>query len=60
MIYRFWFRPWRYEQDREDVRSDDDGNVTFNWLQQRPVDTTERPPTPVEAAGTTDPWGISG
>jgi hypothetical protein len=58
VIYRFWYRPWRYEADREDIRSED-GAVTFNWIQQRPVDNTERPPTPVEEAGTTDPLGVT-
>lgn len=56
-------RKFRRSDDcREDVRSNDlvdggDGKVTFNYLQQRPVDNTERPETPLEAAGTTDPWG---
>lgn len=51
-------KPWRNEDEREDVISDD-GDVVFNYLQQRPVDTTERPETPLEQAGTTDPWGIT-
>lgn len=56
-VWMILFR-WRREQDREDVQSKD-GKVTFNWLQQRPVDTSARPVTPVEQLGTTDPWGIS-
>lgn len=49
---------YRCDEDREDVRSRD-GKVLFNYLQQRPVDTTERPQTPLEQAGTTDPDGIT-
>jgi len=36
-----------------------DGTVIFNYIQQREVDTTERPPTPLEEAGGTDPDGIT-
>ncbi len=53
--------PWRIPrspEDREDVRSKD-GKITFNYLQQREVDNTERPPTPLEEIGTTDPDGIT-
>jgi hypothetical protein len=57
MIWRPWKRE-RREEDREDVISED-GTITFNYLQQRPVDTTERPQTPLEEIGTTDPWGIT-
>lgn len=51
------------EECREDVISTErwnggDGTISFNYLQQRPVDNTERPPTPLEAAETTDPWGV--
>lgn len=45
-------------QDREDVISRD-GTITFNYLQQRERDTTERAQTPLEEAGTTDPHGIT-
>ncbi len=49
---------------REDVVSSElwnggDGTIHFNHLQQGPIDPTERPPTPLEAIGTTDPWGIT-
>ena len=35
------------------------GKVTFNHLQQSEKDTTERPLTPVEKAGGTDPDGVT-
>lgn len=54
-----WQRKIRREEDREDVFSDDAGRVTFNYLQQRQIDTTESPWTPVEEAGGTDPDGIT-
>lgn len=49
---------------REDVISTEtwnggSGTISFNYLQQREEDTTEKPPTPLEAAGTTDPWGAT-
>lgn len=51
---------WPDEDDcREDVVSRD-GTVIFNYLQQRPEDTTVRPLTPLEQIGTTDPHGITG
>lgn len=48
---------------REDVDSDEtwsgeDGMISFNHLQQREEDTTERAPTPLEEAGGTDIWGL--
>lgn len=57
-------RWWRCPDEREDVIStetwnDGDGTTSFNYLQQREVDNTERPETPLEEAGTTDPWGIT-
>lgn len=39
-----WLRPVRDENDREDVESDEDGNVTLNRLQRPEVDTTPTPP----------------
>lgn len=52
------------DECREDVESSETwnggtGTITFNWLQQRPEDTTEKPETPLEEAGTTDIWDIS-
>lgn len=46
---------------REDVLSSETwkggtGTITFNYLQQREEDTSERPETPLEEAGTTDIW----
>ena len=56
-----WRPGWGFRppECREDVRSNENGTITFNYLQQREVDTTERPPTPVEEAGTTDIWGVT-
>ena len=51
-------RPPRRPDEREDVRSRA-GKVTFNHLQQSEKDTTERPLTPVEKAGGTDPDGVT-
>lgn len=56
-------RTLRDEECREDVESSETwnggaGTITFNHLQQRPADETERAQTPLEEAGTTDPWGI--
>lgn len=54
-----WRTPWfRCLEDREDVLSEG-GTITFNYLQQREEDTTERPTTPLEEIGTTDPDGIT-
>jgi hypothetical protein len=53
-----WWRCQRCPEDREDVISKD-GTVVFNYLQQREVDTTEKSLTPLEEAGTTDPWGVT-
>lgn len=55
--------PNRPEDCREDVESSElwnggAGTITFNHLQQGPVDDTERPATPLEEAETTDPWGV--
>lgn len=53
----------RPDSCREDVESTDvppaPGLVTFNWLQQRELDTDERQLTPLEEAGGTDIWGIT-
>jgi hypothetical protein len=49
---------WREPEDREDVISKD-GKVIFNYLQQGEVDTSERPTTPLEEIGTTDPDDIT-
>lgn len=54
----------RDEDCREDVISTEtwnggSGTIAFNYLQQREEDTSERPPTPLEEAETTDPWGIT-
>lgn len=57
-------RPWRAEDDREDVVSTETwnggtGTITFNYLQQHPEGfDPEANPTPVEEGdtGTTDPW----
>ena len=46
------------DEERQDVTSVGP-TITFNYLQQREVDTSERPPTPLEQIGTTDPWGIT-
>lgn len=52
-------RRFRSDEDREDVESVD-GTITFNYLQQRPAwEADERPTTPVEEEGTTDPHGIA-
>lgn len=55
--------PNRPEDCREDVISSEtwnggSGTITFNYLQQREDDTTERPATPLEEAETTDFWAI--
>jgi hypothetical protein len=57
-------RPSRPD-DRQDVISDEawnggEGKISFNYLQQREVDKTESPETPLEQAGGTDIWNISG
>jgi hypothetical protein len=58
--------PLRPDDDREDVESSETwtggaGTVTFNWLQQHKEGfDPATPPTPLEEAETTDPWGISG
>lgn len=55
----------RCPDDREDVISTETwngggGTITFNYLQQHEEGfDPERPPTPLEEAETTDPWGIS-
>lgn len=46
------------DECRQDVRSIG-STITFNFLQQRETDNTVKPPTPLEAIGTTDPWGIT-
>lgn len=52
-------RRLRDDCEREDVESDSAGTITFNYLQQRPaVEADERPLTPVEEAGGTDPDGL--
>lgn len=54
-------RPWRCEDDREDVISRD-GTIVFNYLQQHPEDfDLAAVPSPVEEGATngTDPWGIT-
>lgn len=56
-------KPLCQEEEREDVISSETwnggaGTITFNYLQQREEDTSERPPTPLEEAGTTDIWGV--
>lgn len=56
--WRPFMRRLLHPDEREDVISEG-GTVTFNYLQQREADDTERPPTPLEEAGTTDPWGIT-
>jgi hypothetical protein len=53
MLYLEWLL-----EDCEGVISED-GTVVFNYLQQREEDTTERPLTPLEEAGGTDPDGIT-
>ncbi len=55
--------PWD-DECREDVVSSETwdggaGAITFNYLQQRKPDTTVDVETPLEAAGTTDIWGIT-
>lgn len=56
---------YRSEECREDVESTETwnggaGTVTFNHLQQHKEGfDPEREETPLEAAGTTDPWGIA-
>lgn len=55
----------RSEDCREDVVSTEtwnegDGTISFNHLQQREEDTTERPLTPLEEAGGTDIWDLDG
>ncbi|HET7588602.1 MAG TPA: hypothetical protein VFK14_00230 [Solirubrobacterales bacterium] len=54
----------RDPEDRQDVLSSEtwkggEGKVTFNYLQQKELDTTRSPVTPLEAAGGTDIWGIT-
>lgn len=58
MIWDRFRREWRKPEDREDVISKDEA-ITFNYLQQKEVDLTERPPTPLEEAAGTDPDGIT-
>lgn len=51
-----WRRWWRDDDDREDVCSDNQGTITFNYLQQRPKDCTTDDLCP--GVQTTDPTGI--